>query len=107
MKFPDNYKEPCPMCVNARIDDELTDENDFSSMSIGKADSGFRMSINAGYNKPVRICVEQWNDIIKENFQIACYYPNYCPNCGRELFEYKENDNNEIPEEHTEINPNN
>ncbi|MBP1559724.1 MAG: hypothetical protein J6C96_00550 [Oscillospiraceae bacterium] len=84
------YKQPCSMCVNAKVDDELTDENDFSSISVGESAQGCRMSINSGNGRPVCIEVEEWDDNSHQNVVIASYYPKYCPNCGRELLEYSE-----------------
>lgn len=89
----ENFKKmtelkPCEMCLNARVDDELTDDNDFSSISIGKSTVGVRLSLNAEYGKPLRLEVTKWNEKTQRNELIATYYPKFCPNCGRPIIEY-------------------
>ena len=79
--------EPCRMCLNARIDDELTDDNDLSYISVGSCEKYFRVLIASGDRKPVRILFEDqcgpfW-------CPVGEYYPLYCPNCGRKLSEYE------------------
>lgn len=37
---------------NARLDDELTDENDFSAISIGSCSNGYCMMLCSGYGRP-------------------------------------------------------
>ena len=81
----------CGKCFNARmeLDDNLTDDNDMSSFSIGKSQDGFRMMYTSGDGKPPRIEVQQWHE--KAGWRnIAIYYPKYCPECGREITEYKQ-----------------
>lgn len=80
-------KKPCYMCDNARINGELTEDTDFSSISIGNSAKGYRMFLSSGYRKPPRIEVEQHDDKIGWH-NIGVYYPKYCPNCGREIKEY-------------------
>ena len=87
--------KPCFMCVNARVDDELTDDNDFSSIGVGRAMKGYRLSINSGNRSPVSIEVEAWNEQMQRNTIVASYHPKFCPNCGRRLFEYEEVNENE------------
>lgn len=58
--------EACRMCYNARLDDELTDENDFSAISIGSCSNGYRMMLCSGYGRPLRIEVEKWDKWRKE-----------------------------------------
>lgn len=84
--------KPCHMCLNARLDDELTDKNDFSSFSIGNSAKGIRMSVDAGYGKPLRIEVSMWDEKLQENKIVSRYYPKFCPNCGRPIIEYEENE---------------
>lgn len=79
----------CNMCSNALVVDDLTHDNDFSSISVGDVDNGYRMSINSGNRRPVCIDVEKWDEQTKQNIVIARYYPKFCPNCGRLLFEYR------------------
>lgn len=80
--------KPCGFCVNARVDDDLTDDNDFSSMAVGSSAIGYRILISSGFGKPVRIEFDQWN---RDNWStVGRYYPKYCPECGRKLDEYEE-----------------
>ena len=78
-------KSPCRFCLDASCDPtgELTEGNDYSSLSVGRVKDGCRMSIDAGYGKPLRICVTQWNPTHQQNEQIAFYQPRFCPECGR------------------------
>jgi hypothetical protein len=79
-------KEPCYMCNNAKIDEDLTDDTDFSACSIGKCDIGLRMMLCSGAKRPVRIEVEKWYETYGWG-RVGIYYPNYCPNCGRKIVE--------------------
>lgn len=81
---------PCEMCYNARLDDELTDDNDGSYISVGQVGKGFRIMIGSGGGKPVRLLFEMWNEKAEIWEPVGQYYPNYCPNCGRHLIEYEE-----------------
>lgn len=97
-------KEPikyCKYCFNARIykptDEELmdpsatelTDENDFSSCSVGHCHSKERrFMINSGDGRPVNIEFELLDNRTKEWYIVGRYYPKYCPECGRRLDEY-------------------
>ena len=84
--MPDELK-PCRMCLNARVDDELTDSCDLSYITIGDCGKGFRIMIASGDGKPVRILFEhRFGDGIWH--LVGIYYPSYCPNCGRKLSEY-------------------
>lgn len=79
----------CGKCFNARmgLDENLDDDNDFSSFSIGKSQDGFRMMYTSGDGKPPRIEVQQWHE--KAGWHnIAIYCPKHCPECGREITEY-------------------
>ncbi len=79
--------EACRMCYNARLDDELTDENDFSAISIGSFTKGYRMMLCSGGGRPLRIEIEKWDE--KSGWRkIGEYTPQYCPNCGRKIKEY-------------------
>lgn len=80
--------EPCYMCNNARVDDELTDYNDLSYIGVGKGIPQTNMYVRAGNRKPVAIIVSQFNKETCRVEDIAIYEPNYCPNCGRRLYEY-------------------
>lgn len=82
-------KKPCYMCTNAKVNDELTVDNDYSAHCIGDMPRYKRFLIESGWGKPLRICYEEWNDQYGHWSTIGYYYPKYCPNCGRELKEYK------------------
>lgn len=75
----------CYMCDNARLNDELTDDNDFSSMAIDCFEN-YRIMYSAGYGKPPRLEFEIWNG--NHWSTVSTYYPKYCPNCGRTITEY-------------------
>lgn len=78
----------CDMCYNARLDDELTDDNDYSARSIGDSDSNYRMMLCAGNGKPLRIEIEKW--VFAAGWcNIGRYFPKYCPECGRKIIEYE------------------
>ena len=79
--------EACGMCDNARINDELTDDNDYSARTIGKCADGFRMMLCSGWGRPLRIEVEQWDENVGW-YRIGVYNPTHCPECGREIIEY-------------------
>lgn len=81
-------KDPCHMCNNSKIDEELNDNNDYSACTIGIwNDDNLRMMLCSGGRKPTRIELEKWIDKIGW-VTIGVYYPKYCPNCGREIIEY-------------------
>ena len=77
----------CGMCYNARLDDELTDENDFSAIAIGSSVNGYRMMLCSGSGIPLRIEIEKWDERTGW-YKIGEYNPKYCPNCGRKIVEY-------------------
>lgn len=81
---------PCAKCYNARFDDELTDENDESSFTIGDSEKNYRMMYSAGYGKPPRIEFDAWDEKRKAWNTVGLYYPKHCPECGREITEYPE-----------------
>ena len=83
-------KVPCGKCFNARFDDELTDENDFGSYTIGESEKGYRMTYNSGYGKPPRIEFDVWNESCRRWDTVGVYFPKCCPDCGREITEYDE-----------------
>lgn len=90
----------CNFCFNAYVDsklpeteddvyfgNELTDDNDGSSATIGKSANNFQMYFNSGMGKPCNIEVCTW----LENYgwsHVSVYYPKFCPECGRNLDEY-------------------
>lgn len=79
---------PCFMCNNARVCDELTDDNDLSYHSVGCCEKGFRLLLRAGDRKPVAILSERWNESREVWETLGLYTPKFCPNCGRALTEY-------------------
>lgn len=81
--------KPCYMCINARVVPELTDETDLSYHPVGDCDNGFRIMIGSGNRRPMRILFEQWNGEYWRS--VGVYDPKFCPNCGRELSEYRRN----------------
>ena len=95
-------KKVCPFCLNARsyipTEDELLagdilhDRNDFSSMSIGNTIPDHRFMLTTGNGKPT--CIEYEvlctiSDGDRQWIRAGVYYPKFCPECGRELKEYK------------------
>ena len=80
-------KEPCYMCLNARVDDELNDNNDLSYYTVDYYKNN-RMMIRSGAGKPLAILAEEHKEDIGQWVTIGCYNPKFCPNCGRELTEY-------------------
>lgn len=81
-----NKLTPCCMCDNAKVDNELTDDNDLSFITIGKSAVNYRMMFAAGNGVPPRIILEHHNGWEWET--IGKYLPRFCPNCGREITEY-------------------
>lgn len=79
----------CGMCNNARIDDSLTDDNDASFIGIGKCAKGYRIMLCSGWRQPLRIEFEEWHDRTGWSV-IGKYFPKYCPECGRRIFEYEQ-----------------
>lgn len=86
-------KSPCFLCDNARVNDDLTDRNDLHYRTVGDSDDGFRVMVGAGWGRPLRILFEQrrrvhpsWSE--ESWVTVGIYEPKFCPNCGRELWEY-------------------
>ena len=84
--------KPCRMCYNARLDDELTDDNDGSYISVGKTAKYYRIGIGSGMGKPLRMEFEHWNEKRQENVVVGRYLPKFCPECGRPIVEYEVQD---------------
>ena len=96
----------CPFCFNAYVDaklhkseddyfdNELTDENDFGSSTIGISSNGIQLYLNRGNGEACNIEVCQWlsdlNGLVHSGrwHTVAKYYPKFCPECGRPLNEY-------------------
>ena len=83
-----NIMNACYMCNNAKIDVRLTDKNDFSSCTLGDSAEGLRMMLSSGWNRPLRIELQEY-DIKNGWLTQGIYFPKFCPNCGREIVEYK------------------
>lgn len=91
----------CDFCRNANTCSELNHANDLSYMACGIADKGFRMLFSSGGKMKTELLVEQLcitglNHDRLEWQLVARFIPNYCPFCGRPLFEnmiQKENKN--------------
>lgn len=82
-------KKPCYMCNNALVDEELRDDNDYGCFCIGDMPRYKRIMLCTGWGRPLRIEYDEWNDQYGKWSTAGCYYPKYCPNCGREIVEYK------------------
>ena len=107
-QFIDDEAKPpyCKYCFNARVykpteeelmdpsATELTDENDSSSCGVGFSSTNVRFMISSGHGEPVRIEIDRWSDTLREWTTVGKYYPKYCPECGRRLDEYQQDNNN-------------
>lgn len=80
-------KEPCYMCDNAWVDDELNFNNDLSYYSVGDCCDNKRMMFRSGAKKPTSLLIEEYDEQVKQWITVGVYQPKFCPNCGRELFE--------------------
>lgn len=94
MVVNDTTTQPCRFCLDASCDPEgeLTTDNDYSSLPVGSVAEGYRMSIDVGCGKPLRVCIEHWiphmqqNELIGfYNELVGFYKPKFCPECGRKL----------------------
>ena len=85
----DKKIKDCPYCKNAFTDLRLEPDNDLSYMPIGRCDNGFGAFIcaTALYRPPVKIIVQKYREDIKQNVDIFCYTPTFCPMCGRKIVE--------------------
>ena len=97
----------CPVCFNAYVynqlpeseddwyDNGLDDSNDGGSRTVGLSRDNFQIYINSGFGKSLEIETCQWISDPKGPphngrwHTVAVYYPKFCPECGRELSEYK------------------
>lgn len=86
----DNQLETCKMCYNSRLDDDLTDDNDlsYSTLCVNKE---YRVMYASGWGKPPRLEFEFWDNDYWST--VLIYYPKYCPNCGRAILEYSDDNN--------------
>ena len=80
-------KELCDICLNARVTEDLTDKNDLAYYTVDYYNND-RMMIRSGGGKPLAILAERYSEATGWQ-TVSSYNPKFCPNCGRELFEYK------------------
>lgn len=86
----------CDFCRNANTCPELTPPyNDLSYMSCGLVWDDVRMLFRSGNNLKTKLLVEKWDG--KQWEILGELAPNYCPFCGRPLFE------NIIPKENKNV----
>jgi hypothetical protein len=90
----------CRFCYNAHVwakepkteedyfDNGLDDDNDGSSCIIGKCSDKFSIMFNSGMGKPCEIEFRKLGDDQMWH-TVGYYYPKFCPECGRQLNEYK------------------
>lgn len=96
----------CKYCFNAHVwakipkneedyfDNGLDDSNDFSSHTIGVNSNGIQLYFNSGNGEACNVEVCQWisdlNGLEHSGrwHTVAKYYPKFCPECGRPLWEY-------------------
>lgn len=85
----DKEIKDCSYCKNAFTDLRLDPDNDFSYKSIGSCDNGFGafMCATALNRPPVKIIVQKYQKEIKQNVDVFCYTPAFCPMCGRKIVE--------------------
>ena len=84
-----NSIEPCWYCDNAKLNEELTDSNDYHASVIGSYSRECRFTLCSGWGQPLRIEIDSWNEDKKYWQTIGRYYPKHCPECGRKIVEYK------------------
>ena len=84
--------EYCNVCFNARVSDdyELNDDNDLSYHYVGDCAKGHGICIASGDGKPLRILFDKYEEKLGRKVDVGIYYPKFCPECGRELNEYKQ-----------------
>ena len=76
----------CHYCDNAMTVPELGSDEDLSYKSVGDCANQVRILFRTGDRKPTALLFERW----RENYgweTIGDYIPNFCPECGRKLFE--------------------
>lgn len=82
----------CRFCENHRVnhDLDLTEEQDFYAMIIGKFEKGHRIMFNKQPHQTLCIDFEVWREDLKTpQYQlVGYYYPKFCPECGRKIDEY-------------------
>ena len=80
----DTATQPCRFCLDASCDPEgeLTTENDYSSLPVGSVAEGYRMSIDVGCGKPLRVCIEHWSPHTQQNELGGVINRSFAPNVG-------------------------
>ena len=81
-------KEPCCMCDNARLNERLSDDNDYHCRAIGLMPNKARLMLVSGWGKPLRIEFDEYLSVDKMWHTHGWYFPKFCPECGREVKEY-------------------
>ena len=85
-------KEPCSFCNNHLVDSDLDSDNDYSAIIIGNMPRYSRlMFVSGGYTVVPRIEFDEYNDTYGKWDTNGCYYPKFCPECGRQITERKGN----------------
>lgn len=79
----------CYMCDNALINGDLSSDCDYSSFTLCSMPSRTRLMLSSGFSSPLRIEYEVFDDQYGVWRRYGVYYPKFCPNCGREVTEYK------------------
>ena len=80
-------KKPCRFCLNARVDGELSDDNDLSYLPLGFSIPGFSLYMRSGGGRPVQLLSEVHDPGVSEWVSNSVYYPKFCPECGRPLMD--------------------
>jgi hypothetical protein len=82
----------CKFCDNHKInhDLDLTEEQDFYAMTIGKFEKGHRIMFNKQPYQPLCIDFDSWAENLNPPRWklVGYYYPKFCPECGRKIDEY-------------------
>lgn len=84
----------CDFCCDYTVCGELDRDNDYSSKCLDSM-YGKRIMFSSGYGfKPRFEFDEKLSDGLMHT--TLCYFPRYCPNCGRFLYDSEEDDNVKI-----------
>lgn len=81
-------KKACFFCDNAIINPELDSNSDYACKVIGDMPDRYRLCLCTGFGKPTRIEYDVFNDQYGMWCTHGVYYPKYCPECGRKIYEY-------------------
>lgn len=82
-------KKPCRFCLNARVNHDLSDDNDLSYLPVGFSAEGFSLYLRSGGGDPVDLSFYRWMADLNQGewALVAFYYPKFCPECGRPLMD--------------------